>query len=186
VAESLFPREYPLARVWQLLSRRSWLLLSRRLHYVLTAAFLGAALVFAALSILLPFAVRGGSHLSDIALLLLVAGLPCLLVAFGLFIRRSLPLVWSEVWRESRPSWSLLVTLVCGVAINALTVWAAVADLAAPPSVYGRAVELPDSAQLAFTVAFIGMLLSSMLMFPETTWRSWRARRLDATETLRR
>jgi hypothetical protein len=154
--------------------------------YVLTAAFLGAALVLAALSILLPFDMRGGSHLSDFALLLLVAGLPCLLMAFGLFIRRSLPLVWSEVWRESRPSWSLLTTLVCGVAVSALTVWAAVADLAAPPSVYGRAVELPDTAQLAFIGAFIGMILGSMLMFPETMWRSWRARRLDAAGSLRR
>jgi len=148
--------------------------------YLLTAAFLGAALVVAALSILLPYDMRGGSHLSDFALLLLIVGLSCLLVAFGLFIQRSFPLVWSEVWRESRPSWSLLTTLICGVAVSALTVWATAADLAAAPSVYGRAVELPDTAQLAFIVAFIGMILGSMLMFPETMWRSWRARRLDA------
>jgi hypothetical protein len=152
---------------------------------VLMVAALGGALGFGFLSTILPFEARGGSHLSDIALLLLVAGLPYPFVAFGFFLRRTRPLVWAELRAESRPSWSLLATLVGLVVVGMLTVWEAAADLASPPSAYGRAVELPAAAQLAFLVAFIVMLLGPLIGGLEYTWRFWRAQRASASRTKR-
>jgi hypothetical protein len=156
---------------------------------VLMVASLGGALGFGFLSTILPYEARGGSHLSDIALLLLVAGLPYPFVALGFFLRRTKPLVWAELraelWVESRPSWSMLATLVGLVVIGVLTVWIAAADLASPPSTYGRAVELPAAAQLVFLVAFIVMLLGPLLGSLEYTWRSWRAQRASASRTKR-
>lgn len=168
---------------------RRHLLLWEIVVNVLLAASLGGALGFGFLSTILPFEARGGSHLSDIALLLLVAGLPYPFLAFGFYLRRTMPQVWAKLWAtawvESRPSWSLLATLVGLVVVGMFTVWIAAADLASPPSAYGRAVELPAAARLVFLVAFIVVLLGPPLGGLEYTWRFWRTQRARASRTKR-
>ena len=122
----------------------------------------------------LPDGARPNSHLSDIGILLFIAGAPFFLASTALSDRRQRPQEWPEHWRRLRQSWSLRCVLTGFIVLATFEARQAVADLSAPPNPYGPSVELPGAAFLAVGVALCLALLGMVLALPELLWRSWR------------
>lgn len=134
-----------------------------------------AILVGFALPHVLPDGKRLSSHLSDIGLLLFIAGSLLFLASRFLSDRQQQPDQWPAQWCRLRQFWSLRFVVVGAVLVAVITAWQSIADLGIPPNPNGPSMELPGAANVLLLVRVsLGL---PVLAVPEYIWRSWRERR---------